>query len=386
MELDALTETAGAAAVEVAVAALLERGGKVEPCTNCQAPVIGAYCAACGQPTETHRRSVVHLLHDFVKDIASFDSRILRTVRALLFEPGELSLAFREGRTQRYVPAVRLYLFTTLIFFLTLSFAGIAIMQLELVSTTRRYVADKDHNVFVIKNGVRERMDGFKADAKGNVYLADSDAVHMHVVVAGIKADGSVSEAVTTQPHFFSRLGAFAGHSRADPKLLADMDDKLKLEGRSKLGIGNWISLHIARMYKALATDPAAINGPLTEWIPRVLFILLPLFALLLAAFYWRQRRDFYFVDHLVFSLNFHSFGFAVLLMAVGLSQLLPGGAVAAVVVVALAAYLLLAMKRFYKQSWFWTGAKFATISFVYYSFILAPAFAGIIVLSLLHL
>jgi hypothetical protein len=119
--LGASLETAGAAALEMAVAASLERGGKVSPCKNCAAPVLGAFCAQCGQPTNVHRRSVLHLLHDFFKDIASFDSRILRTVIALFIEPGELSLAFHEGRTQRYVPAVRLYLFVSLIFFLFLS-------------------------------------------------------------------------------------------------------------------------------------------------------------------------------------------------------------------------------------------------------------------------
>src|ERR1700679_875625 len=136
--LEAISETAGAAAVEMAVAAIVERGGKVLPCTNCAAPLIGPYCAAalvgpycaaCGQPIETHRRSVFVLLHDFVKDVASFDSRILRTARALLFKPGELALAFRKGRTQPYVPAVRLYLFMSLAFFVILGVTHIAIVQ-----------------------------------------------------------------------------------------------------------------------------------------------------------------------------------------------------------------------------------------------------------------
>jgi len=382
--LDAIGETAGAVAVEMAVAAILERGGKVNPCSNCSAPMIGAFCAACGQPIDTHRRSVYVLLRDFIKDIASFDSRILRTARALMFEPGELSLAFREGRTQRYVPAVRLYLFMSLIFFLTLSFAGIAIMQLELVSTTQRYVADKNHNVFVIKNGVREQMEGFKTDAKGNVYLADSDAGNVHVVVAGIKTNGSASETVNTVPHFFSRFGTVK-RGQAPAKILADMDARLKKESDRKSAVGTWITEHVARMFKVLATDPAAVNGPLTEWIPRALFVLLPVFALLLACFYWRQRGEFYFVDHLVFSLNIHTFGFALLLIAAGLAQFLPAGIVATVATIALAAYLFLAMKRFYRQSLVWTGVKFFVIGF-FYSTILASAFGSIIIMSLLHL
>ena len=382
-DLGVIGETAGAVAVEMAVAAILERGGKVGPCTNCGSPMMGAYCGICGQPIETHRRSVFTLLHDFVKDIASFDSRILRTARALLFQPGELSLAFREGRTQRYVPAVRLYLFVSLIFFLTLSFAGIAILQLALVTTTRQFVHDKNYNVFTVENGVREPMEGFKSDDKGNVYLGDPALGHK--VITGMKADGSTSELVAAQPHFFAPFGSVKpGHAPA--KVLADMDRELK-KGHSKVaGVAAWFNEHVARMFKVMATDPAAINGPLTEWIPRALFILLPLFALVLAAFYWRQRRQFFFVDHLVFSLNIHTFGFALLLVAAGLAQLLPSETVALIAGLALAVYLFLAMRRFYRQSWFWTSAKFAAVGFIYALIILPTAFAGIIIYSLLHL
>jgi hypothetical protein len=382
-ELGAIGETAGAVAVEMAVAALLEKGGKVGPCTNCGSPMMGAYCGVCGQPVETHRRSVFTLLHDFVKDIASFDSRILRTARALLFQPGELSLAFREGRTQRYVPAVRLYLFMSLIFFLTLSFAGIAILQLALMSTSQRFVQDKNHDVFIVKNGTREPMTGFKADDKGNVYLGNPALGHK--VVSGMKADGQLTQTIATQPHFFARFGSVKpGHAPA--KVLADMDQELKKADKKKSTFGTWVNEHVARMFKVLATDPAAINGPLTTWIPRALFILLPLFALLLAAFYWRQRREFFFVDHLVFSLNMHTFGFALLLIAAGLAQFLPDEIVLVFAVLAPAVYLFLAMKRFYRQGWFWTSAKFVAIGFIYALIILPTALGGIIAYSLLNL
>ncbi len=381
--LDAISETAGAAALEIAVSAVRERGGKVGPCPNCASPMFASYCALCGQPADTHRRSVARLVHDFVADISSFDSRILRTARALLFQPGELSLAFREGRTQRYVPPVRLYLFMTLIFFLTLSFAGIALLQLTLQTTTVRYTADKSHNVFIVKNGVVEPMEGFKADDKGNVFLADPDVPHKPI--PHMKADGSLDQTLTTKPYFFARLGSIKA-APAPSKFLADLDKELK-SGTSKTpGLGSWIKEHITRMFKVLATDPAAINGPLTEWIPRVLFVLLPLFAILLAAFYWRQRKQFFFVDHLVFSLNIHTYGFALLLIAAGLAQLLPAVVVAEAVALVMAIYLFLAMRRFYRQSWLWTSLKFAAIGFFYGALILPSALGSIIAYSLLNL
>ena len=75
-----------------------------------------------------------------------------------------------------------------------------------------------------------------------------------------------------------------------------------------------------------IAADPAALNGPLTTWIPRILFLLLPLYALLLAVFYWRQRKKFYLVDHLIFSLSVHTFLFVALIVDIGLAQLMSDG------------------------------------------------------------
>ena len=155
-DLGAIFETGGAAAVELAASALAERGAKTDTCTNCGKPLLGPYCAICGQPRHTHRRSVRSLIHDFVVDFVNFDSRILRTARALLFQPGELPSAFREGRTQRYVPAIRLYLFVSLIFFILLSLTGVAILQLRVEATPVKLIYDaqgnyQDDDIFVLE-------------------------------------------------------------------------------------------------------------------------------------------------------------------------------------------------------------------------------------------
>src|SRR5205807_6307443 len=107
-------------------------------CTNCAEPLIGPYCAVCGQERDAYRRSVRELFGALFEELAGFDSRILRTMRALLVQPGELPLAFHEGRTRRYVPALRLYLFVSLLFFLFLSVSGIALLQFELVASPEK--------------------------------------------------------------------------------------------------------------------------------------------------------------------------------------------------------------------------------------------------------
>ncbi|HEX3430603.1 MAG TPA: DUF3667 domain-containing protein [Rhizomicrobium sp.] len=365
----AIAELGGAAAVELAASALAERGAKPVKCKNCGAPVLADYCAVCGQERDTHRHTLWHLLHDVASELGSFDSRVLRTFFALLFQPGELPLAFREGRTRPYMPALRLYLFTSLLFFLVLSAAGIALFQIELQEVPNAY------NVIALPNGRLE-------------ILSNGKLTPMPAIVAQKAHDKNLSpgshSGLTTHVHFFEPIGRF--HQRITPEgwaRIAELKaDVLKAVGNDKHG---WMARNALAMVEKLARDPAALNGPFTTWIPRVFFLLLPLFALLLALFYWRQRRKFYFVDHLVFSLVFHSFVFALLIVAIGAAQLLAGGIVAELFFLAAGVYLLIAIRRFYGQGWVISLIKFAVTSFVYTVFFLMPALAFVLVTGIIE-
>ncbi|HEY3777996.1 MAG TPA: DUF3667 domain-containing protein [Rhizomicrobium sp.] len=361
----AIAELGGAAAVELAASTLVARGAKTDKCHNCGAPTFAAYCAVCGQERDTHRRSLWGLAHDFVAEIVSFDSRVLRTVIALLVQPGELPLAFREGRTRRYMPAVRLYLFVSLLFFLVLSITGIALFQIELREIPNAYVVRTTPNgrISIVANG-------------------HGGAPIPAVVGGALKAkrlSPGPHSGIATRVHFFGRIGEF--HQSITPEGWANIAeikaDVLRAVGNDPHG---WMAKNAVAMIEKLARDPAALNAPLTAWIPRVFFLLLPIFALLLAGFYIRQRRKFYFVDHLVFSLSIHSFVFAVLILAIGAAQVLAGGTVAKLIFAAMALYLFVAMKRFYAQGWLITALKFLSLSFMYVVFVLLPVLIMLLV------
>ena len=365
----AITELSGAAAVELAASALIERGANPVPCTNCSAPVIGAYCGVCGQERETHHHTIRHLLHDLFKEMGSFDGRLARTLIALLFRPGELTIAFHQGRTRPYMPAVRLYLFSSLLFFLALSVAHIGLFQIELQEVPNAYT------VKTLPNG-------------GLAILSNGKLTPMPAIVAQKSHDTNLTpgshSGLTTRVHFFQPLGRFHQRITADgwARIAELKAGILKSAGNNK---NAWIARNSIATIEKLARDPAALNGPLTAWIPRVFFLLLPLFALLLALFYWRQRREFYFVDHLVFSLGFHSFVFAVLIVAIGAAQILPGGMVAELVLAAIGLYLLLAMRNFYRQGWVISFAKFVAVSFTYTVFFLMPALIFVFVTGIIE-
>lgn len=379
-QFEAIHDPNAVQAVEYAASSLAQKGAKPPACPNCSTSLIGPYCAVCGQERDTHRRSVWNLVRDLVEDIVSFDSRILRTAIALLVEPGEIAIAFREGRTRHFVPAMRLYFFVSLLFFLMLSATGLAIIQLEVIATPMKVYHD----------------------AKGNSYFlnpaydaTDPDVKNIPKLIP-LKKDqtgaGDVHYGLSTKAYFFAPIGAH--HTKLPKSAISRLRDQTlgieiqtrpldKNSAKQKAAakkVKGWVDTHIFGGLQRIANDPAALNEPLTAWIPRVLFLLLPLYALLLAAFYWRQHKDFYFVDHLIFSLTIHTFTFVVLIVSVGLAQILPGETVAWLVFTAIAIYIYIAMKRFYRQGWVITTLKYLTVSFIYTCFFLLPALGAIMI------
>lgn len=92
--------------------------------------------------------------------------------------------------------------------------------------------------------------------------------------------------------------------------------------------------------------DPQAFKAALLVWLSRVMFLLLPAFAGLL--FLFHPRSGTYFVEHVIFSLHFHTFAFSVFL-AQGLLGLVPLGWVrlaGGLLTLAVPVHLCLALKR----------------------------------------
>lgn len=370
-EMEGIIELGGAAAVEVAASAIANRGQPLEKCKNCHAPLVGPYCAICGQEQDTHRRTLKGLTNEFVKDVVNFDSRILRTARALLFEPGELACAYREGRTRPYVPPVRLYLFVSLIFFLILSFANIGILQVAVQIKGEAKFTSYVKSPYVLKINPNSKIDA-KTIAEARKFGIDLQPGKLEPGAAPI---------ITGDVRFFAPIGSV--QSELPPQTLELISKARQRVAKQLTNTPFAGSDRVLQGVEHIAKDPAAINGPLTVWVPRMLFILVPLFAAVLMAFYFRARKHYYYVDHLVFTLTYFCAVFVILLITAGLVQILPGFIVAWLTLFGLGAYLLLAMKRFYGQDWLRTAVKFAASMAIYLIFILGPAILIVVVMSI---
>jgi len=91
---------------------------KEKNCLNCQAEVVGRYCHVCGQENLEPKETVWHLVQHFFNDITHFDGKFFETVKYLLKKPGFLSLEYMRGRRMSYLNPIRMYVFTSAIFFI----------------------------------------------------------------------------------------------------------------------------------------------------------------------------------------------------------------------------------------------------------------------------
>ena len=106
-------------------------------CPECAAPLMGEYCHRCGEKLpDVHDLTLKHFLHHGVDELTHFDSKIFRTVRALLFRPGFLTVEYLAGRRNRYVLPLRLFLVIFALNFFLYTRPGVALYDVRFITSS----------------------------------------------------------------------------------------------------------------------------------------------------------------------------------------------------------------------------------------------------------
>jgi len=123
---------------------------------------------------------------------------------------------------------------------------------------------------------------------------------------------------------------------------------------------------------------PGTALNQLLDNLPIAIFVMLPVYALLLKLFYFRKRR--YYVETLVFAIHLHTFAFLVFTVLLLLPEHSDHPAVTAIVSVistgltlSLAIYHYLALKRYFQEGGWTTLVKFSGLM-IFYLLLLSPA------------
>lgn len=278
------------------------------PCPNCGTPVDDQFCPRCGQRNAPRVISLRRMLAEVVEDQLSVNAAFPRTMGALFFRPGHLTREYVSGRIVRYIPPFRLYLVASLVFFVILSFVV---------------------NTDAIWTEANAEMRADSARAAGAATAAADSADDDEENGDGSNLNLNVDTANA------SRLMLPLA------RRLQQQQDRINaLPPREALEL--------------------FLDGVVST-APKVVFLLLPVFAAILKLLYVRKKR--LYVEHFVFALHLHAFAFALATIALVVGEEVLS---AAVFPVLLLVYLFVAMKKVYAQGWFITAVKYASLLFVY--------------------
>lgn len=84
-------------------------------CLNCGTLLSGRFCHACGQDSALALRPLPELVAEWSDTVLGWETRSGRTLRALLFEPGRLTVEYASGHRASWIHPLRLYLATSVV-------------------------------------------------------------------------------------------------------------------------------------------------------------------------------------------------------------------------------------------------------------------------------
>jgi hypothetical protein len=373
-------------------------------CFSCGESMSGVYCYACGNKNDDYRRSIWSLGGELFASLTAFEGRIWRSLRSLVFKPGQMAREFSDGARQKWTSPIRLYLATSL-----LLFGYIALSQTQLVA-----FGTKMNGSSIIEMGEGERdfsPQVFFLERKSTIEkLVTEDAIKAFeedLVNIISDADDKPKEALEKElegaNNSYAKAGMAQGripleervksletqienYENAPPdsdSLEIDSDsvttENAESQGGTKIKIsdasGDTFNMDAEGFRRAISIglrQPERINAPIGEWLPRVM----------LGAIFIRGRDKAMLYDHLVHSAYIHAFSFLLLFVFILLVQLtsLPG--LLYVYTLILLIYLPLSAKRMFERGWFKSILTSYGVG-VFYTFIMMIVLTVLIIMGL---
>lgn len=304
-------------------------------CVTCGTLLEGGYCHECGekQPND-HDLTVKHFAHDAWHEIVHVDSKIWRTLKALITKPGLLTEEYRAGRKNKYVRPLRLYV---------ILFAGFVLL-FSIGSRTRTFDVER-----VLESETKRGSGGVMASPTG-------PGANVNLTSGGQKAPkGTLNYAVE--------------------KLIRS---HLKRDGYGEVAPDN----AVYKIARAAAIDKMTKNWQ--RYTSLLQFVQPLLLSLGLMLLFWGAKR--HYVEHLVMALHLLSFQYLwsilcwPVYMITGLDPLDRSPAVMGIGIAVSLVYVFLAFRRYYGESKVRTGVKSVMGYGMLFAGVVAPTAIALVV------
>ena len=273
----------------------------------------------------------------FAGDYFHYDNKFWRTFKTLFSKPGLATLEYINGKRAKYLNPIQLYIFVTTVFFL--------------------FILPED-NHSQKKSEVKVTQDSLPTLVKDSL-----KAEPVQSQQAGDDSSEPTDISITIGDNLsFMNLeqNSFKAYDSAQQTL-----PKASRDGWFERYMIKKKFAHEKKYPDNLMND--LFKQKFIHNFPKVFFLLLPFFALLLHIVF--RRKTMFYVDHLIFSIHFHSFVF-ICYGIIALLTLVPNSilvnSIAFCMFLGLGFYFLFSLRRVYPSAWWKLILKQLFVSFTY--------------------
>jgi len=267
-----------------------EKLRKNKTCLNCNNEVAQRFCPNCGQENTKTSKSFHHLFVHFFEDLTHYDNAFWRTIFYLFFKPAALTLAYVSGKRLSFLAPIRLYIFISFLTFLLIS-------------------------LFPIDSAVKSEA------KKGQIIVPTIDS--LHIEEKGV--DGLTKVGILSQKNNDTIKKILQQTDEIDVKEVADFGyksvtelDSIQKNGTEKVKVSSteywflkkWLAVKEENTNEEIIQK---FSDSFTNNLPKLLFMYMPVFALILWLFHNKKKRLYF--DNGIFTLHYFSFLLLLILL-----------------------------------------------------------------------
>lgn len=255
-------------------------------CLNCGQEVDGKFCSHCGQENVETKEHVGHMLTHAIGDYFHFDSKFIKTMKPLMFQPGLLTNEYNAGKRATYLPAIRMYIFISIVFFLTISVKNAPPITVGSTDGKHENISSREKALTASRSAkTTEEIDNLKS-----LSPSQKKAAKVRLAKQMLKNINNLT------------AEEYAAKQKALPAASRD-------------GYLTYYFYHKALDLKKRENIQQTFFETLVHNLPKMMFLLLPLFAMILMLIF-RKSRMFY-AEHFIYALHLHSFLYLLLLIPI---------------------------------------------------------------------
>lgn len=267
---------------------------KQNDCLNCAATVHGKFCGNCGQENLDLQEPFWHFISHSIGHYFHFDTKFFNTIVPLITKPGQLTLDYIEGKRTRYLQPISMFIFISIVYFLLT----------PIINPKDNTKAKAEEQEIIKANGINTLSEHRK-----KLYFLPKELKEL-----------SIKQINKAQLVYFSNLKKERQNYIIDSlKVLASKQKKSKeINGLIKdLRSAKVQSIKKETKKKEIPeidkSDSYGTQEVLKKYGSKVFFMLIPIFAFFLMKNLRKNKK--YYVEHVIFTLHFHSFAFLALLV-----------------------------------------------------------------------